>query len=334
MFLLVVGLGGAACIAGLVWLGADGPTPSGAPSRPARATEARRGPPVSQGALPSGPLTGSCAAPAGDGEAVQANALSLTSAPWSVFGRPETGWAVYAPLVAREVGTACAPDRAGFAEALKTWQATHGLAATGAMTAPTLQALKLVWLARRPFVAATRGGACPPPPADELLITARPDEGYRGKVVRLHARALDAYRRLVAAARSERPEIAADPRLLTIVSGYRGPDEEAARCTGLGSCGTPSMARCSAHRTGTALDLLLSSEAGSAPASSDDANRQLQSRSPAYRWLVANADRFGFTPYPFEPWHWEYTRPDAQPAASPPGFSDPAGAGGRPGAGA
>ena len=31
------------------------------------------------------------------------------------------------------------------------------------------------------------------------------------------------------------------------------------------------------------------------------------SRTPAYRWLVANADRFGFVPYPFEPWHWEWT---------------------------
>ena len=28
---------------------------------------------------------------------------------------------------------------------------------------------------------------------------------------------------------------------------------------------------------------------------------------PAYRWLVANADRFGFVNYPFEPWHWEWT---------------------------
>jgi LAS superfamily LD-carboxypeptidase LdcB len=29
-------------------------------------------------------------------------------------------------------------------------------------------------------------------------------------------------------------------------------------------------------------------------------------RSLEYRWLVANADRFGFLPYAYEPWHWEW----------------------------
>jgi LAS superfamily LD-carboxypeptidase LdcB len=31
------------------------------------------------------------------------------------------------------------------------------------------------------------------------------------------------------------------------------------------------------------------------------------SGTPAYRWLVANAGRFGFVNYVFEPWHWEWT---------------------------
>ena len=43
------------------------------------------------------------------------------------------------------------------------------------------------------------------------------------------------------------------------------------------------------------------------PESSADPNRLFQSRSAAYRWLVANAARFGFVNYPFEPWHWEWT---------------------------
>jgi LAS superfamily LD-carboxypeptidase LdcB len=30
---------------------------------------------------------------------------------------------------------------------------------------------------------------------------------------------------------------------------------------------------------------------------------------PAYRWLVAHAERFGFYPYDLEPWHWEYNPP-------------------------
>ncbi len=42
------------------------------------------------------------------------------------------------------------------------------------------------------------------------------------------------------------------------------------------------------------------------PDTTEDANRLFQSKTPTYRWLVANADRFGFFPYVFEPWHWEY----------------------------
>jgi LAS superfamily LD-carboxypeptidase LdcB len=26
-----------------------------------------------------------------------------------------------------------------------------------------------------------------------------------------------------------------------------------------------------------------------------------------YRWLVANAANYGFLPYSYEPWHWEWT---------------------------
>jgi LAS superfamily LD-carboxypeptidase LdcB len=40
--------------------------------------------------------------------------------------------------------------------------------------------------------------------------------------------------------------------------------------------------------------------------SSADANRLYQVGTPAYRWLVANAARFGFVNYVFEPWHWEW----------------------------
>jgi hypothetical protein len=180
------------------------------------------------------------------------------------------------------------------------------------MDQPTLEALRLVWLRRRPIDAQTAHGACPaPPPASELAEAAK-TEGYHGKPVQLVAPALAAYRAMVSAARREVAAVAADPHLLTLVSGYRGPDEERARCAG-GGCGTPSKANCSAHRTGTAMDLYLGTAPGADPASSDDANRLFQANSPAYRWLVANAARFGLVNYPFEPWHWEWT--GARPAA-------------------
>ena len=239
-------------------------------------------------------------------ETAHVNAQSMTDAAWSVAGPVERGWRVYAPLVAREVRTSCKADQAGFARAVARWQGAHGLAATGVVGLDTLRAMYLIWLRRRPFIAATRNGACPPPSPDDQLILLRPEESYKGKVVRLHVRALDAYRRLVAAARAELPSLKGDPRVLSVFSGYRGPDEEAVRCSTGGACGTAAKARCSAHRTGMALDLLLDASLGSPPDATDDDDRARQVQSPAYRWLVANADRFGFVPYPYEPWHWEF----------------------------
>jgi D-alanyl-D-alanine carboxypeptidase len=219
----------------------------------------------------------------------------------------ESGWQIYAPMTAHEIGTACPPDAPGFAGALAQWQAARGLTPIGVMDEPTLRALELVWLRRRPFVAASANGACPPPPAPDRLVAARPDEGYEGKAIQLRAGALGAYRDMVAAARAEEPAVAADRRLLTIFSGYRDPVADAARCLVELNCGTSARANCSAHRTGLAMDLFLGAAPGYPPESSADANRLYQSSSPAYRWLVANAARFGFVNYPFEPWHWEWT---------------------------
>jgi LAS superfamily LD-carboxypeptidase LdcB len=117
---------------------------------------------------------------------------------------------------------------------------------------------------------------------------------------------LEAYRRLVAAARASVPALTADRRLLTIFSGYRNPDSDDARCQRDNNCQGIVRASCSAHRTGTAMDFYLGAAPGFAVDSSDDANRLYLSRTPAYLWLVHNAEGFGFLNYPFEPWHWEW----------------------------
>ena len=66
-------------------------------------------------------------------------------------------------------------------------------------------------------------------------------------------------------------------------------------------------ATCSPHRTGYAVDLYLGQAPGYGPDSTADASRLHLSRTAAYRWLTANAGRFGFHNYPFEPWHWEWS---------------------------
>jgi LAS superfamily LD-carboxypeptidase LdcB len=110
---------------------------------------------------------------------------------------------------------------------------------------------------------------------------------------------------MVTAARAADPRIAADRNMLTIVSAFRSPAYDAARCAG-GHCNGIAKARCSAHRTGTAVDLFVGAAPGHGPVDSHDANRLYLSRTPAYRWLVKNAGRFGFVNYVFEPWHWEW----------------------------
>jgi len=136
--------------------------------------------------------SGPCAPAPAYADAAARNAASLTTAAWSVFGRPETGWEVYAPLVAREIGTACAPDQPGFAKALADWRARTGGPSDGVMTADGLKALNILWLRRRPFVAAYAKGACPPGPAPAQLASAAADEGYQTKPNQLRATALTA----------------------------------------------------------------------------------------------------------------------------------------------
>ena len=281
------------------------PFPPRKPNRADPPAQARTVPPptVIDTPAPASP----CAPAPAFSDAAAMNAASVDEAAWSVFGRPEIGWRIYAPLIAHEIATACGPEQPGFARALSDWQRRHGRPANGIMDPDTLKAMNILWLRRRPFVAANAHGDCPAPPPPSGLAVAAPSEGYLTKPIQLRAAALAAYRQMVAAARADLPSMAADPRLLTIFSGYRDPAQDALNCARDGNCGTIAKAHCSAHRTGLAMDLFLGAAPGFPPESSADANRLFQSRSDVYRWMVANAGRFGFVPYPFEPWHWEWT---------------------------
>ncbi len=295
-------------VAGGLWVLYSGPEPTKRHITPQIAPPPARVPTLSPApALDAAPLlVRRCPDNPAYTAAARANAQSLKTRIAAPMGREEAGWEIYAPLAAREVGVACAPDSTAFAAALARWQMAHRLPATGIMEPATLEAMRLVWHSRRPFVAATRRGQCPPAPDEASLADTLKEEGYSGKPIKLRPGALEAWRRMVGAARAEQPQIAADPRLLTIFSGFRGPVEETARCVG-SECSTPAKATCSAHRTGLAVDLYLGEAPGFRPESSADPNRLHLSRTAAYLWLVQNAARFGFVPYAFEPWHWEWT---------------------------
>lgn len=238
-------------------------------------------------------------------EAAFANARTLNNLSWAPFRRPERGWEIYATLIAKEIGTRCGPASPGFASALSRWQKARGLGPTGQVDDKTFAFMQSVWHQQRPFELTSRA-RCPAPPDEASLVSGRPGEGYGGKHVQLTAGAFSAYRRMVRDARAEDRAIRADPRYLTIFSAYRSPADEEAHCEQNSNCNGVERARCSAHRTGRAVDLYVGQAPGYGPDSSADPNRRAMTKSPAYRWLVANAHRYGFVPYPFEPWHWEW----------------------------
>jgi D-alanyl-D-alanine carboxypeptidase len=245
-----------------------------------------------------------CVAAPGYVAAARANAGSLATMEWAPYRRAEHGWEIYAPLIAHELHTGCAPDSSGFAAALLRWQRMNAAAGGGVFRPADFDAMRRIWGARHGnmFV----GGVCPGPPLPSALADARPEEGYRGKHVQMLSRVLMAYREMIAAARREAPSIAVDRESLAIFSAYRTPEYDAARCAREGNCDGVLRAVCSPHRTGLALDLNVGAAAGYAVDSAADPNRLFQTRTAAYRWLVNNADRFGFVNYPFEPWHWEW----------------------------
>jgi len=143
----------------------------------------------------------------------------------------------------------------------------------------------------------------------------------------LQRAAYDAYRRMKAAAEAD----GIPSNLLTVVSGYRSVrhQEELWR-KALQRYGSPQEARQwvappggSPHHTGRAIDLYLGTR-------NDSSNVLALRATVAYRWLVCNAERFGFTPYAREPWHWEYNPPGFAPGAPTPATAAPQAPGAQP----
>lgn len=224
----------------------------------------------------------------------------------NVFGRREAGWAVYAPQTGRVIGTACGLGSEGFAEALAAFQRRARLEPNGRMSEAVLASLKGVWQAERPWVRIRATGACPAGAQGSELEAAAPTDSVDGRPLQIEAQALVAFRRMRRDALRALGPAAADPNVLRAFSAYRSPDADAVRCQVEGSCTGVARAACSDHRTGQALDLDVGAAPGRRLDSSEDDNRLAQTRTPAYLWLVANAARYGFVNYVFEPWHWEY----------------------------
>ncbi len=131
----------------------------------------------------------------------------------------------------------------------------------------------------------------------------------------LHRAAYDAYLRLKAAAEAD----GIPPNLLVIVSGFRSiQSQQRLWENALRRYGNPETARRwvappggSPHHTGRAIDFSLGTR-------NDSANIPALRSTLAYKWLVCNAARFGFTPYRNEPWHWEFNPEGVVPEGTSP----------------
>lgn len=276
--------------------------PSWTPTQPATTHVPSIDPPSSPSVIAASEDCDSGDAPA---SAPAINAASLSTMAWSPFGRPETGWEIYAPRVAAEIGTRCAPASRRFAAALALWQKGHRLSPSGVFDPQTFGPMLTAWHLARPFVRINREGTCPNAPPVASLATARPTESYGGKVIQMRPGALEAYRNMVAEARVA--GVISRPEVLTIFSGFRDPDADAARCARDNNCQGLVRTICSAHRTGLAMDVYIDAAPGFGPDSSNDDNRRAMARSRVFQWMIINAGRFGFVNYAFEPWHWEWT---------------------------
>jgi uncharacterized protein YcbK (DUF882 family) len=240
--------------------------------------------------------------------ASQRNALLINELNWTFGGKQQRGWYLYVPLISQLLATNHHTSSTQFAAALARWQAKSGLTPSGVLDDDSLYSMISLWQGRR-----LKNRSYPP--ADQL-VTVSASEFYdpsRPEELRqVHREAYAAYKRMLAAAiadsslglSSANGQLAPDEKFLKIISSFRSIEYQQKLRKQSPNAGRAGLAVNSPHFTGRALDLYV----GGDPVETKDSNRAVQIRTPVYLWLVRNAELFGFRPYYYEPWHWEYVR--------------------------
>lgn len=239
--------------------------------------------------------------------AAMRNASLRTELNWTFGGKQQRGWYLYAPLIRRLLVTEQDVASDGFALALERWQKKSNLKPTGMLDESTLYAMVSEWQGKR---LKERTPAQPDQlitaPVSDFYDPARPDE-----LRQVERETYAAYKRMVAAAiadkslglaRGDKGELAPAEKYLKIISSFRSREYQEKLRLESPNAGRAGLAVNSPHFTGRALDLYVGGE----PVETKDSNRAIQVQTPVYQWLVRNAERFGFRPYYYEPWHWEY----------------------------
>ena len=241
-------------------------------------------------------------------EAAARNTALKYELSWAFGGKQQRGWYLYTPLISRTLGTTEAEAAGtGFASALARWQKAAGLRPSGVLDGDTLYRMVSTWQGAR---LKNKEYATP----DRLLQAPASDfyDPTRADALRqVDRETYAAYKRMVAAAAADPSlglkvtaagELAPEEKFLKIVSSFRSREYQERLRAQSPNSGRAGLAVNSPHFTGRALDIYVGGE----PVETKDANRAIQVQTRVYQWLVRNADRFGFRPYYYEPWHWEY----------------------------
>ena len=245
-------------------------------------------------------------------ESAAAANLELTSElAWTFGGKQQRGWFLYSDLIKRLVNSNDEPFSKGFALALARWQQSSGVQPSGVLDEETLMSMVSNWQAAR---IKNRDLALP----DQLLTVAATefyDPERLEELRQVEKTTYAAYQRMLAAAIADPTlhlrhdaagKLSSSEKFLKIISSFRSREYQEKLRRESPNAGRAGLAVNSPHFTGRALDLYV----GGDPVDTKDANRAIQVQTPVYRWLVRNAERFGFRPYFYEPWHWEYVGAD------------------------
>jgi zinc D-Ala-D-Ala carboxypeptidase len=220
---------------------------------------------------------------------------------WTFGGKQQRGWYLYDLLIGKTLNTNDDSSSSDFAAALAAWQKKRGLSADGVLDEDVLMALVSQWQSNR---LKNRAAAQP----DQLMIAPASDfyDPSRADELRqVERNTYIAYKEMIAAATADQAlKLTRGEKYFKIVSAFRSREYQDNLRLKSPNSGRAGLAVNSPHFTGRALDLYV----GGSPVDTRDSNRAIQVNTPAYRWLVHNAERFGFRPYFYEPWHWEYVK--------------------------
>ena len=240
-------------------------------------------------------------------EAAAQNASFRNELIWEFGKKGQRGWYLYDLLIGKTLNISHNASTEDFAKAIAGWQRQKGLSTNGVLDETSWMALVMHWQANR---LKDKTPATPDQlltaPSSEFYDPARLDE-----LRQVERNTYAAYKAMLAAAiadptlklaHTSPTELAPSEKFFKIISSFRSREYQEKLRRESPNAGSAGLALNSPHFTGRALDIYV----GGDPVDTKDANRAIQVNTAVYKWLVKNAERFGFRPYFYEPWHWEY----------------------------